>query len=507
MNDTLVRRRLTFADNRLAQLLYGDYDQNLALIERELGLGITSRGNRLELSGGEGAVARAADVLDTLYKKLETGEALDRGAVRGALKLAEQQDASIVADAGDVIIRTRRRTVQPRTAAQAAYLRAIQANKLTFALGPAGTGKTYLAVAAAVAAMSTGEVERLVLSRPAVEAGERIGFLPGDMKEKVDPYLRPLYDALHDMLPGDLVAKQIELGLIEIAPLAFMRGRTLAHAFVILDEAQNTSPQQMMMFLTRFGEGSRMVVCGDPDQVDLRSHTTSGLADAAVRLNGVEEIGFTYFTADDVVRNPLIGRIVKAYGNRTAQSPAMVRQLAVRGVEADITIEAPGWESALADPEGICRTAAEAALASHAAEGAGPGSIAILLGDDALLAELNSKFRGIDKPTNVLAFEGDDPDSVPAAQPCHLGDIAVAYETVAREADEQGKTLKVHLTHMIVHGVLHLLGYDHHETNDREQMESIERAILAQLGVPDPYDPAEPPEAPFPNSAGMPAPK
>jgi len=440
LNDTLVRRGVTFADNRLAQLLFGEYDQNLALIERELGLSITSRGNQVELSGGEGAVARAGDVLDTLYKKLEAGEALDKGAVRGALKLAEQQDASIVADASDVIIRTRRRTVQPRTAAQAAYLRAIQANKLTFALGPAGTGKTYLAVAAAVAAMSAGEVERLVLSRPAVEAGERIGFLPGDMKEKVDPYLRPLYDALNDMLPADLVAKQIEAGTIEIAPLAFMRGRTLAHAFVILDEAQNTSPQQMMMFLTRFGEGSRMVVCGDPDQVDLPSHTTSGLADAAVRLEGVAEIGFTYFTADDVVRDPLVGRIVKAYGNRAAQVPPMAGHSVTRGVEIDITIDASGWDQALADPD---------------------------------------------------AFEGDEAESGSEAQGCHLGDIAVAYETVAREAEEQDKTLKEHLTHMIVHGVLHLLGYDHEETHDRKQMESIERAILAQLGVPDPYDSAE----------------
>ena len=491
MNDTLVRRGVTFADNRLAQLLYGEYDQNLALIERELGLSITSRGNQVELSGGEGAVARAGDVLDTLYKKLEAGEALDKGAVRGALKLAEQQDASIVADASDVIIRTRRRTVQPRTAAQAAYLRAIQANKLTFALGPAGTGKTYLAVAAAVAAMSAGEVERLVLSRPAVEAGERIGFLPGDMKEKVDPYLRPLYDALNDMLPADLVAKQIEAGTIEIAPLAFMRGRTLAHAFVILDEAQNTSPQQMMMFLTRFGEGSRMVVCGDPDQVDLPSHTTSGLADAAVRLEGVAEIGFTYFTADDVVRDPLVGRIVKAYGNRAAQVPPMARHSVTRGVEIDITIDASGWDQALADPDGIARIAAKAALASNAASGAGPGTLAILLGDDALLSGLNNQFRGIDKPTNVLAFEGDEAESGSEAQGCHLGDIAVAYETVALEAEEQDKTLKEHLTHMIVHGVLHLLGYDHEETHDRKQMESIERAILAQLGVPDPYDSAE----------------
>ncbi len=499
MNDTQVRRGLTFADNRLAQLLYGEYDQNLALIEKELGLRIASRGNRVELAGGEGAVARAADVLEALYQKLEEGEALDKGSVRGALRLATQKDALIETGASDVTIRTRRRTVQPRTPAQASYLRTIHANKLTFALGPAGTGKTYLAVASAVAAMSAGEVERLVLSRPAVEAGERIGFLPGDMREKVDPYLRPLYDALHDMLPGDLVAKQIDAGTIEIAPLAFMRGRTLAHAFVILDEAQNTSPQQMMMFLTRFGEGSRMVVCGDPDQVDLPSNTRSGLADAAVRLGNVPEIGFQYFSADDVVRDPLVGRIVKAYAhpasNGASSGPALMQQAEIRGVAIDVSIEAPGWIENLADAENVARIAAEAALASEAAAGVDPGAIAILLGDDAALADLNGQFRGINEPTNVLAFEGDGLHQTPEVD-SHLGDIAVAYETVAREAEQQDKTLKQHLSHMIVHGVLHLLGYDHQETAERQQMESIERTVLARLGVPDPYGPDEipPPE-------------
>jgi rRNA maturation RNase YbeY len=315
------------------------------------------------------------------------------------------------------------------------------------------------------------------------------------MKEKVDPYLRPLYDALHDMLPGDLVAKQIEAGVIEIAPLAFMRGRTLAHAFVILDEAQNTSPQQMMMFLTRFGEGARMVVCGDPDQVDLPSHTTSGLADAAVRLDGVAEVGFTYFSADDVVRDPLVGRIVKAYANRAATAPPVVRQAAIRAVDIDVTVDTPGWEESLADPENIVRIAAEAVLASNAATGVEAGAIAIMLSDDETLAGLNAQFRGIDKPTNVLAFEGGDLD-IPAETPGrHLGDIAVAYETVAREAREQDKSLKEHLSHMIVHGVLHLLGYDHQDDADRQQMESIERTVLARLGVPDPYDPADLPPA------------
>ena len=278
MTSADTSRVLTFAENRLAQQLYGEYDQHLALIQEALGVRIRSRGNQVVIEGPDGAAQRAEEALHALYRMLEQGQLVDSGAVRAALKFAVTGDARVELTDSDVSITTRKRRVQPRTPAQAAYIRAIRAHKLTFALGPAGTGKTYLAVAAAVAAMAAGEVERLVLSRPAVEAGERIGFLPGDMKEKVDPYLRPLYDALHDMLPGDLVQRQIDAGSIEIAPLAFMRGRTLAHAFIILDEAQNTSTQQMLMFLTRFGEGARMVVCGDPDQVDLPGHTQSGLS-------------------------------------------------------------------------------------------------------------------------------------------------------------------------------------------------------------------------------------
>jgi len=506
LNDTPVRRGLTFADNRLAQQLFGEYDQNLALIERDLGLHIVSRGNSVELTGGEGAIERATDVLDALYKRLEKGENLDRGAVRGALKLAARGDSSLREDLGELTIRTRRRTIQPRTATQADYLRAIRANKLTFALGPAGTGKTYLAVAAAVAAMAAGEVERLVLSRPAVEAGERIGFLPGDLKEKVDPYLRPLYDALHDMLPTDLVAKQIEMETIEIAPLAFMRGRTLAHSFVILDEAQNTSPQQMMMFLTRFGEGSRMVVAGDPDQVDLPPGTISGLADAVNRLRRVEEVGVQQFTAADVIRDPLVGRIVEAYASRDSRaSPATpVRSAPVANpsprqpasFSVDIDVASSNWPERLPPVEELTEQAALAALKEAGRDLFGNYSVAIMLADDAQLADLNKRFRGRDAPTNVLAFAADEAletlEYSRSGNVRHLGDIAIAYETVSREAAEQEKTLAAHLSHMIVHGVLHLLGYDHQDRVEREEMETIERAVLAGLGVPDPYEAGTP---------------
>jgi phosphate starvation-inducible PhoH-like protein len=215
-----------------------------------------------------------------------------------------------------VMIRTRKKTIVPRSANQGLYMEALARNELIFALGPAGTGKTYLAVAQAVSQLITGSVDRLILSRPAVEAGEKLGFLPGDMKEKVDPYLRPLYDALHDTLPAEQVERRIASGEIEIAPLAFMRGRTLANAFIILDEAQNTTIAQMKMFLTRFGEGSRMVICGDPKQVDLPQPGASGLADAVARLEGIENIAISRFTSADVVRHPIVGRIVEAYEGR-----------------------------------------------------------------------------------------------------------------------------------------------------------------------------------------------
>jgi len=501
-----ISRVLTFADNRLAQQLYGEYDQHLTMVQEATGVQVRSRGNTVELAGPEGAVLRGQEALQSLYRMLKQGQTVDTGTVRAALRFAVSGDARLELSDQDVTIATRKRKVKPRTPAQADYIRNIRAHKLTFALGPAGTGKTYLAVAAAVAAMAAGEVERLVLSRPAVEAGERIGFLPGDMKEKVDPYLRPLYDALGDMLPADLVQRQIDAGSIEIAPLAFMRGRTLAHAFVILDEAQNTSPQQMMMFLTRFGEGSRMVVCGDPDQVDLPPSTASGLADAVRRLEGVPEIAVQRFSAADVVRDPLVGRIVMAYAKPTSPPPAIGRQQTTvqlqpviaqpsgvkRSLEVEVAVDSTDWTERLPDVEQRVQQAAQAAWKAVSDTVGEDAAVAILLADDPTLANLNSRFRGIDKPTNVLSFEpeGELPPmgSDMGDEPRHIGDIAIAYETVSREAIAQDKTLAQHLSHMIVHGLLHLVGYDHQVTEDRNRMETIERAILAELGVPDPYD-------------------
>ncbi|WP_294192428.1 PhoH family protein [uncultured Sphingomonas sp.] len=315
-----ARVELLFDKPQLLVQLFGQYDQHLVALENRLGVYITARGNRVGLEGTAEQVALARDVLNDLYQRIQRGEEVDTGLVDASIAMAAEPVLSgiIRADAGQgapsVMIRTRKKTIVPRTPAQAHYMRELTTHDMIFALGPAGTGKTYIAVAQAVAQLITGSVQRLILSRPAVEAGEKLGFLPGDMKEKVDPYLRPLYDALHDCLPAEQVERRIASGEIEIAPIAFMRGRTLADAFVILDEAQNTTPAQMKMFLTRFGQNSRMVICGDPNQTDLPGGVrASGLADATQRLDGVEGISLCRFSAADVVRHPIVGRIVEAY--------------------------------------------------------------------------------------------------------------------------------------------------------------------------------------------------
>ena len=289
----------------------------------------------LAIAGPASATEVARMALSRLYERLKRGQEIDVAAVDAAMRLAqaENEDKSLSLWRDDAGFRTRKRRIAPRSAAQAAYVKAMRENELVFGLGPAGTGKTYLAVAAAIDLLMAGRVERVILSRPAVEAGERLGFLPGDLREKVDPYLRPIFDALNDMMPADQLAKRLGSGELEVAPIAFMRGRTLAHAFVILDEAQNTTPVQMKMFLTRLGEGSRMVVTGDPTQVDLPPGARSGLADALEALRGVESIGIVRFTEKDVVRHPLVARIVGAYE---------ARDRAARGDEAVPTEAAAG---------------------------------------------------------------------------------------------------------------------------------------------------------------------
>jgi phosphate starvation-inducible PhoH-like protein len=313
-----ARLDLEFDQPHLLGPLFGEFDRNLVAIEDRLGVYIAARGNKIQIEGEPEAAARARDVLTGLYNRLDQGQDIDAGAVEGVIAMSGQprMDGIVsddVAEPPKVMIRTRKKTIVPRSKTQVTYMEALARDDLIFALGPAGTGKTYLAVAQAVQQLIGGSVDRLILSRPAVEAGERLGFLPGDMKDKVDPYLRPLYDALYDMLPMEQVERRIASGEIEIAPIAFMRGRTLSDAFIILDEAQNTTPLQMKMFLTRFGMRSRMVVCGDPLQVDLPVPGMSGLADAVGKLEGIPKIATVRFGPGDVVRHPLVGKIVEAY--------------------------------------------------------------------------------------------------------------------------------------------------------------------------------------------------
>ncbi len=311
---------LTFENNRYASELFGQFDEHLKLLEQKLGIEARARGNSVSISGDVGATNQARRALDYLYEKLQKGGSVELSDMEGAIRMAIAADDQLSlptmerkAKLSMSQISTRKKTVAARTPTQDAYMRALERSELVFGVGPAGTGKTYLAVAYAAQLLERGQVDRIILSRPAVEAGERLGFLPGDMKEKVDPYLRPLYDALYDMIPGDKVERALAADVIEIAPLAFMRGRTLANSVVILDEAQNTTSMQMKMFLTRLGENSRMIVTGDPSQIDLPRGTKSGLVEALQVLNGIDGISTIRFKESDVVRHPLVGRIVGAY--------------------------------------------------------------------------------------------------------------------------------------------------------------------------------------------------
>ncbi|SIP95216.1 phosphate starvation-inducible protein PhoH [Rhizobium sp. RU33A] len=311
---------LTFENNRLASELFGQFDQHLKLLEQRLQIEARARGNSVAITGELQATNQARRALDFLYARLQSGGSVDASDVEGAIRMAVAADDQLSlptmerkAKLSMAQISTRKKTIAARTPTQDAYMRALERSEMVFGVGPAGTGKTYLAVAHAAQLLERGVVDRIVLTRPAVEAGERLGFLPGDMKEKVDPYLRPLYDALYDMIPGDKVERAITAGVIEIAPLAFMRGRTLANAAIILDEAQNTTSMQMKMFLTRLGENGRMIITGDPSQVDLPRGVTSGLVEALQVLKGVEGVSVVRFKDTDVVRHPLVGRIVQAY--------------------------------------------------------------------------------------------------------------------------------------------------------------------------------------------------
>jgi phosphate starvation-inducible protein PhoH and related proteins len=316
-SEDVLETRLEFPDNRLLIDLCGEFDRNLARIEQKTGVHILRKGNQLAVMGEAGPREQAVEVLKAVYARLEDGRGLEDGDLDATIRMGgpspDPGEQLEMFQGGRFELRTRKKVIEPRTEAQKAYVRQLFTNELAFGIGPAGTGKTYLAVAVGVTMFLGGHVDKIILSRPAVEAGERLGFLPGDMKEKVDPYMQPLYDALNDFIPAKQLQRLFEEKRIEIAPLAFMRGRTLSNAFVVLDEAQNATTMQMKMFLTRLGEGSRMVITGDRTQIDLPRGVSSGLADAERILDGVKGVAFSYFTSKDVVRHPLVARIIEAY--------------------------------------------------------------------------------------------------------------------------------------------------------------------------------------------------
>lgn len=319
-----------YADNQVLLIAVGAHNDNLRRLEKKLGVDIKTRGNQITVQGDEKDVEKAFSAIDKIYSVAKRKGDIDNAdidnamTVAGGSKTMTKAKQESVHGEEDLTLRTRKRHIQPRSQMQAEYIRAMRDYEMVFGLGPAGTGKTFLAVAKAVSLMIDGTIDKIILSRPAVEAGENLGFLPGDLKEKIDPYLRPLYDALYDMLPRDVVDKKLELGEIEVAPLAFMRGRTLSNAMVILDEAQNTTPMQMKMFLTRMGENSRMVINGDLSQTDLPRGVQSGLSDALDVLRNVKDIGVITFTEKDVVRHGLVSSIVKAYDKHYASRKGLI---------------------------------------------------------------------------------------------------------------------------------------------------------------------------------------
>jgi phosphate starvation-inducible protein PhoH and related proteins len=472
--------RVHLGNEGLSPVIAGPAHRNLALIEDAFGVQASAQGGDIVLSGADPiTLEQAREAVAAMVTRAASGEGLATSDVRAAISFV-RAGANVSTNA--ISLPGRRIGIKPRTPTQALYLEALTSgdNDLVFGVGPAGTGKTYLAVAVAVGMLLEGRVAKVVVTRPAVEAGERLGFLPGDLEEKVDPYLMPIWDAFKALLGAAQLERRKAAGEIEVAPLAFMRGRTLSDAFVIVDEAQNTTRMQMKMLLTRLGEGSRMAVNGDPSQIDLPRASDSGLAHALKILRKVEGMRIVTFTRQDVVRHPLVGRIVAAYEaeEAPAKSQQMAIDIAVQGFDVDAQMDDPRWIAALGHD-----VQAFAAHVTAAVDGffepKGEGFAALFTSNDAIKA-LNAQWRGKDAPTNVLSFPAPETAGT-------LGDIALAYETCAREADEQGKSLKDHATHLLVHGLLHLLGYDHEADDDAAEMEGLEKDILAGLGIADPY--------------------
>ncbi len=503
-------------DSRTLASLCGQFDEHLRQIEQRLGVEIRNRGNQFVVEGP--AAVAAAALLKQLYKDARNGVPLNPETIHlslqqsGVEELQNQPNPEALQAVEPIpLIQTPKITVKPRGKNQQNYVRAVLGHDINFGIGPAGTSKTYLAVACAVQALMNDEVQRILLVRPAVEAGEKLGFLPGDLAQKIDPYLRPLYDALYEMLGVDQVTKLIERNIIEIAPLAYMRGRTLNDSYILLDESQNTTKEQMKMFLTRIGFGSTAVITGDATQIDLPRGNQSGLTHVLKVLEGVDGISFTFFQAKDVVRHPLVQRIVEAYeaqdnepqrpGSRQPRrlrrqqrtGPAMKLSLDIQNACEDSDDEQPPprdlehWVGLTL--QAVTRQSGPRPTPSHRApsssvEDTDNAELTIRIVDEPEISELNQNYRHKSGSTNVLSFPADIPAIIDSPL---LGDLVICATVVAREAEQQHKSLPAHWAHMVVHGTLHLLGYDHIEDGDAEQMEALEVHILAALNIANPY--------------------
>src|SRR5664280_1287969 len=411
----MTQTTIQLGDNAEALALAGEHDANLKVLERTLRCQVALRGDELRLSGDDAGVKQAVDVVGELLTVIRSGRPVDAGTVESLVDIAVSENGKPSEVYGEIVWSHRGRQIGPRTTNQKRYVDAIRANTITFGIGPAGTGKTYLAVAAAVEAFSNKRVGRIILTRPAVEAGESLGFLPGTVSEKVDPYFRPLFDALYDMMDGEKLATLIEKGEIEIAPLAFMRGRTLNDSFIILDEAQNTSPEQMKMFLTRLGFGAKMVVTGDVTQIDLPREQASGLIQVRDILSSIDDIAFVNFTHEDVVRHKLVQRIVEAYKKHSEETGAV-----------------------------------ELARKVLAGEGVESGDLGLVFVGPEESRALKLEHLEIDEATDALAFPLDALDDLPDGLPRQLGDVVMCPQVVGEEWQDP-----------LVHAVLHLVGYDH----------------------------------------------
>ena len=476
----MAEKNIELDSVEIAAAVFGNCDRNIRLLENEFSVTAVCRGTQLRLSGEPANVAAASRAVEGMLLLIENHTPLEDQTVRYCISLAHDGAEKRVRELTEdfVTVTVKGRPIRPKTLGQKEYLNAIRNNAITFGVGPAGTGKTYLAVAMAVKAFKAKEVSRIVLTRPAVEAGEKLGFLPGDLQQKVDPYLRPLYDGLFDMLGAETYERLVEKQIIEVAPLAYMRGRTLDDSFIILDEAQNTTPEQMKMFLTRMGVGSKVVVTGDVTQIDLPERTRSGLVDALHVLKQVKGIAQCYFTEKDVVRHRLVLHIPKNNQTRKERTDSMSNKVLITNSQKAVKV-----------PSGLrilIRRACNAVLEFEHFEA--PAEISVTFVDNAAIAELNNQYRNKPMPTDVLSFPlgVDGKYDVDENNGCKmLGDIVISMERAQEQATLYGHPLQREVAFLTVHSMLHLLGYDHENGGlEAMRMREKEEAVLLQLGLP-----------------------